>query len=285
MNKSNVDKNFWILGSILSIVLLPIVFVIGFALGVFYEGSMSLSQDNLSSWVTALATLSIAILTIILAKETWNLRNIQLQQIEQIRKDAIRPSINFELKSSSFSISYKDIYIVNNGTGSAHEIKFIIEGSNEKNNEIYNHLEKEFLKINIIKNGILSLGVNDSRSTHIFDFPSLHSKYGEDVLKTYISVTAYYKDIEGKEFKSKSEFDFSEYVGISKLGDEPLNTIAKSMKKIEDSMKNLNKGMSFKRFEVNTYNSKDREIENKEMKQHLEEQRKMIDTMNKKANN
>lgn len=266
MNKASTEKHFWVLGSILSLVFLPVIFITGFALGVFYEGSIGLAQDDFSSWITALATVSIAILTLVLAKETWSLRSVQLNQIEQVRKGAIQPSVSLAIKSSSVSISFKDVIIVNNGNGSAHEVKFLLEGGNPENDEIYDYLEAELLSLNILKSGISSLGVGEVRTSHVFDFHNLYGKFGDAVFRTYISVVISYKDIEGRELFSRAKIDFAEYIGVSRVGDNPMNSISESLKDIRKEIQKLTRGVSYKRFEVNTYTAKDRNDEARKRK-------------------
>ncbi len=276
----NNESKLWVLGSLFSIILLPTIFIAGLALGAFYQGSMSLSQDNLSSWVTALATVSIAVLTLVLAKETWSLRNIQLDQIEQIRKDAIRPAVDFIIKTNPASMMLMDVRISNTGSGTAHNIKFLIEGYNPVKAEIYGTIEKDLLKLNILKNGILSLGVNEKRTSFVFDFNELTRDYeNTDLFQTTFTVNISYEDTEGETFTSVAKLDFSEFLGISEIGEEPLMAMASSMKKIEGEIKTISKGMSSKRFEVNSYNSDDRKEENKLAKERREQQIKRMEAM------
>ena len=270
MQKKDQERTTWIIGSLLTLMLLPVIFIIGFALGAFYQGSMSLSQDTLSSWVSAIATISITVLTFVLARETWKLRKIQLTQIEGIRKDAIRPSVDFILKFDTSSLNLMLVDIVNNGSGSAHDIAFNFSGYND-NKEVYNYVETEFMKLNIIKNGILSLGTNEKRSSHVINFHELHSKYSKDSFETKINIAIYYKDIEGKLYNSKANIDFSEYVGIHRIGNPPIHDIASSLKKMESDIKKISNATSFKRLEINTYNSRDREIEKKKQDEYYEQ--------------
>ena len=91
------------------VLVVAIFFIMGFALGVSSQGLLAFGNDTLSAWVSAFATVCIALLTIFLAKETWELRRVQLSQIEQIRKDSIKPSVSLYLKSSPVSFNIIDI--------------------------------------------------------------------------------------------------------------------------------------------------------------------------------
>ena len=132
------EKALWVIGSIFVLLLAPIIFILGLITGVNIDHSITLTHDNLSSWVTAFATVVIAVLTIVLAKETWSLRNIQLTQIEQIRKDAIKPNVDFYLKSSPAAFNFIDVHIVNNGAGSAQNVTFGFENLNTKETKYFN---------------------------------------------------------------------------------------------------------------------------------------------------
>jgi hypothetical protein len=192
MKKIRDENALWVIGSIMALLSIPIIFILGLITGINIEGSITLSQDNMSSWVTAFATVVIAVLTIVLAKETWSLRNIQLIQIEQIRKDAIKPNVDLYLKSSPAAFNFIDVHIINNGTGSAQNVTFSFENKNTKESEIFKYVVSLFKKLNILNYGISSLGVNEKRSGFVLNFVELNKKYkdrnGPQILDSRISV-------------------------------------------------------------------------------------------------
>ena len=108
----------------MSVLVVAIFFLLGLSVGMSSQGLVAFGNDTLSAWVSAIATVVIALLTIFLAKETWELRRVQLSQIEQIRKDSIKPSVSLYLKSSPVSVNLIDIHIINDGRGTAQNIKF-----------------------------------------------------------------------------------------------------------------------------------------------------------------
>jgi cytochrome bd-type quinol oxidase subunit 2 len=67
-----------------------VAFVFGVFVGNTLPGPNIFSQDTLSSWVTAAATVMITVLTFILAVETWRLRAAQSAQIENLHRESIR---------------------------------------------------------------------------------------------------------------------------------------------------------------------------------------------------
>lgn len=273
MKKIRDEKALWVVGSIFVLLLAPIIFILGLIVGINIDHSITLTHDNLSSWVTAFATVVIAVLTIVLAKETWSLRNIQLTQIEQIRKDAIKPNVDFYLKSSPAAFNFVDVHIVNNGSGSAQNVKFDFENVNTKETEIFEYVVSLFQELNILKNGISSLGVNEKRSGFVLNFIELNKKYKDVIFETNIVVHISYEDIEGEEYSSKATMNFSEFLGITTLGgEEPLYKIADSFKKLQEEFSSLSKGNSTRKINVNTFTSKDREKAQEEMLKRYEKQ-------------
>jgi len=275
MKKIHDEKALWVIGSIIVLMLLPIIFIIGLIVGINVDSSSSLTQDNLSSWVAAFATVVIAVLTIVLAKETWSLRNIQLSQIEHIRKDSIKPNIDIYLKSSPAAFSFIDVHIINNGTGSAQNVTFSFENKNTKDTEIFEYVVSLFTKLNILNNGISSLGVNEKRSGFVLNFIELNQKYKDVIFETNIVVNIGYEDIEGDKYISKTTMNFSEFLGITELGGgDPLYKIASNIEKLQKDFNGFSKGNSTTKIKVDTYTAKDRKEVKDKMLKRIEEQRK-----------
>lgn len=261
MNKIARSKKNWILGSITVLILLPIVFITGLTIGINFRGSISLLQDNMSSWVTAIASVVIAMLTIVLAKETWELRLIQLSQIDQIRKDSIKPSISLFLKSTPFAINLIDVHIKNNGTGTAQNIKFTFKNANEDVQDVFMYLLEKLNKLVILDKGISSLGAGEHRTSFVFSFIELHEKFGDKALECITEVNLTFEDIEGEKYSSKSFFNFTEYKGISTIGDgDPLYKISSNLEKIQKDIGYFSSG--FHKLKTDIYTNEDREREN-----------------------
>lgn len=262
MNELVKSKGRWIIGgSITALLLLPTVFIAGLIAGVHIKESISLTMDSLSSWVSAIATVAIAILTIVLAKETWALRFIQLTQMEQIRKDSLKPSIGLYLKANpAAGFNFVDIHIANNGVGVAQNIKFIFKNINDDTQDVYECLLEQLNKLIILEKGINSLSPGEGRTSYVFSFIDLHQMFGERTMECVVEVIIEFEDIEGKKYSSKSFFNFAEYKGMSQLGDsEPLHRISKHLEKIQTDIGHLTSG--YKRIKADVYSSKDRQEE------------------------
>ncbi|HFD33199.1 MAG TPA: hypothetical protein ENJ28_10910 [Gammaproteobacteria bacterium] len=274
MKKFHDEKALWVVGSMIVLMLVPVVFIMGLIVGINIDSTATLTQDNLSSWVTAFATVVIAVLTIVLAKETWSLRNIQLSQIEHIRKDSIRPNIDLYLKSSPAAFNFVDVHVINNGSGSAQNVTFSFENRNTKDTEVFDYVVSLFTKLNILNSGISSLGINEKRSSFVLNFIELNQKYKDIIFETNIVVNISYEDIEGDKYTSKAIMNFSEFLGITELGGgDPMYKIASSIEKFQKDFNSFSKGSSSSKIKVDTYTAKDRKEAEEAMLKRIEEQR------------
>ena len=271
MKQSDEEKGRWIILSITMLLFVPLVFVIGLIFGLNIQGTVSFSQDTLSAWVTAFATVSIAVLTIVLAKETWALRIIQLNHIDQIRKDAIKPSVDLYLKNSPASFNFFDVHISNSGPGAAQNIHFTFNNGNTDAKNVYEFLLERFHKLAILRSGISSLGSGEKRSSYLFSFIELQQKFLEKSFDCVINIDIAFEDIEGTKYKSKACLNFSEYKGISELGGgDPLYKLSSSLGKIEVTLAGLAKGYAGHKMKVDVYDSTDRENERKALEESYE---------------
>ncbi len=275
MDKVAESQNRWVISSLLLIILLPIVFIIGIQVGISIEGSVSLSQDNLSSWVAALSTVVIAVLTIVLAKETWSLRLIQLSQIEEIRRSSIKPSIGLYLKQNPVGFNFIDVHIENNGSGIAQNVKFKFKNVNNSASDVFESLSKKISQLVILNDGISSLSSGEKRSSFLFSFIDLHSEFGDKALECIIEVDIKFKDIEGTKYSSKSLFNFAEYKGISQLGGgDSLRKISSHLEKMQKDIGHITSG--FKKIKTDVYTRKDRKIEEQEWEENIEQYQKKL---------
>ncbi|WP_156831308.1 hypothetical protein [Arhodomonas aquaeolei] len=273
MSKVSEIKGRWIVGSLSVLLMLPVVFIIGLVVGINIEDAISLSQDTMSSWVSAFATVTIAVLTIVLAKETWALRLIQLSQIEQIRKDTIKPSVNLFLKSSPAAFNFINLHVVNNGPGTAQNIRFRFINASPDTKDVFDYLLTELTKLVIMEKGISSLSSGEHRTSYVFSFIDLHEKFGEKALECITEVDITFEDTEGTKYQTRSFFNFTEYKGITELGGgDPLYKISSQLEKIQKEVGHFASG--FKKLKTDVYTSADREKEREELeRQWVEQQR------------
>ena len=254
----------------------PLIFILGLVFGSQMQLSNILTADSLSSWVTALATVSIAVLTFILAKETWYLRETQISQVNELRKESIRPNITITLKPSPVSFNQIIAEVQNFGKGIARNVRFFFKDRNGTNIEYgENPVVDSFLDIYIFSGGIASLGISQKIETFLFSFYDLRKKLPEeDIFSPQFHVEIAFEDVEGNAYYNEIEIDFHEYQGISSIGDAaPLNTIAQDITKLRQQFEQMTSS-SFKRLNVNTYNSNDRKEERERQQEKINQWRK-----------
>jgi hypothetical protein len=250
----------WSIGLLMVLVLLAAFALIGYFFGTRESGTDIVTQELLPVWVAALATVSIALLTIFLAKETWELRQIQLLQIDKIRKDSLKPSVNFVIKSSLASYQFMDVIIRNSGAGPALDIKFDFRSNENSDDEVFEFLQNEFKKLSMLEHGISSLLPNEFRTSYLFSFLNLGDRFKDKWFKCDINVDVYFQDIEGTEYHSVSTIYLSEYRGITELGGgDPVQKISSALEKIEKHIGHLTTG--FGKLKTDIYTSDDRRLE------------------------
>lgn len=265
-----MNKTAWALGTIMFILVLIIFFILGLSVGAGSQGSFTFTTDTISAWVAALATVTIAVLTIFLAKETWALRLMQLSQIEQIRKDSIKPSVNLFLKNAPIAFNFIDVHIVNNGMGVAQNIKFTFINKNNETQDVFDYLQEEYNKLTILKNGISSLGANENRLSYLFSFIELHKKFKEKALEYIAEVDIEFEDIEGQKYYSKSFLNFTEYKGVTELGGgDPIYKISTSLDKIQKDISHFASG--HKKIKADVYTKEDRDKKREERDKKMDE--------------
>jgi hypothetical protein len=270
---------------ILTVIILAVVTPLAFIGGMIFGGSLQtdfiLTADSLSSWVSAIATVSIAILTFILAKETWYLRAAQSEQLEQLRLDAIRPSVDFTFVTSKISMQFIELEIKNTGKGIAQNISFTFLDPETRETATDNAIISKIKKLGAVNTGIASLGVEQTYSSFLFSFFDVMREMGETAaFSTRFIVRISFADANGHSYENEVTIDTSEYDGVVEVGDgDPIHRISKNIEKIAQWAESLTRSAS-KRISVDTYNSKEREKEQMEWEKIREERQKQREQHN-----
>lgn len=264
MNNSKSERSLLPLIILSGIVVAPLIFIAGIILGSQIQLSNILTADSLSSWISAIATVSIAILTFVLAKETWYLRDAQIQQVNELRRENIRPNVSLAMLSSPVAINFKIVEIENLGKGIARNIKFSfcnVDGSELEEDPVVN----EFLQIHIFSSGISSLGIGQRIESFILSIHEIKSKLPNgDIFSPEFKIKIKFEDVEGSQYQNEIVISFKEFKGISIIGDRaPIHTISQDLKKLREQVERMTSS-SNKRLHVNTYTSADRIFEKAE---------------------
>lgn len=255
-------------------VVAPLLFILGLVVGNQLQGNSSLTADSISSWISAIATVAIAILTFILAKETWYLREAQIRQLEELKRENIRPNIGIQLESSSVGMNFVNVKVSNLGKGIARKvsIRFLDRTGNEVPNDVDVVVEK-FRKLAIFRQGIQSMGIGQEISSFVFSFIGLGKELNGEIFKPYLSIAIEFEDVEGNPYRNSFTIDFAQYEGISELGGDALHQMATEMKKIREQIGKIT-GRSGGKLGVDVFVSEDRKAELEATQKWIEEQNK-----------
>ena len=277
MDFINDNKRSSIVLIVLAISSTALAFVLGILVGNTIPGPKTFSQDTLSSWVTAAATVMITVLTLILAVETWRLRAAQSAQIQNLQRESIQPSVSLSLSSNAAGIHFMDAKVANTGKGIAKKIKFSFrDRGGSPAIEALAPIIRPFKKLAMFEHGIESLGVGQELSSFVFSFLELESEIGQDVFSPYLDVVISYEDVEGHPYTNSFAVDFIQFKGMSKLGSSQAEVISTEIKKFREIFENS--GNSNKRLNVDVYDSKDRKIEAEQVQARLAEIKRQRDT-------
>ena len=272
---------------LIGVVVAPLIFIAGLIFGTELNTAIVLTSDSLSSWVGAIATVSIAVLTFILAKETWHLRISQIAQLNEIRKESMRPNVVVSLQPSMVSITFWDVIIQNLGKGIAQNVKFSFKNTDGSNaTEENNHLVKVFNKLTLFENGCSSLGLGQTIKSFLLGFGDLERDVGEDnVFNQRIRLEIYFEDAEGAPYKNSLDIDFADIKGISTLGGatDPIYSVFKEIEKLRKVFEPVFKSGN-KRLKVDSYNTDDRAIEREQQIEREEEYLAQIEKRNSTVN-
>lgn len=259
-------------------VLAPLLFFLGLLVGNQLQGNSYLTADSISSWLSAIATLAIAILTFILAKETWYLREAQIRQLEELKRENVRPNIGVQLESSSVGMNFVNVKVSNLGKGIARKvsIKFLDHTGNEVPENADVVVEK-FRKLAIFRQGIQSMGIGQEISSFVFSFLDLGKELNGDIFKPQLNIAIEFEDVEGNPYSNSFTIDFAQYEGISELGGDALYQMATEIKKIREQLGKVT-GRSGGKLGVDIFDSKDRKAELIATKEWIEEQKRTQDS-------
>lgn len=271
---------FWVVAGIASSTLF---FVFGVFIGNALPRANMFAQDTLSSWVTSAATVVITVLTFILAVETWRLRAAQTQQILNLHRESIQPSVSLALNNNAAGIHFMDAVVKNTGKGIAKNLRFKFLNQNGSlptaNDE---PIIKVFKKLAMIEHGVDSLGVGQELSSFVFSFLQLSNEIGQDIFSPYLNILISYEDVEGNRYTNSFSMNFIQFKGMSKLGNGPAEIISSEIKMLRKALEKVSG--SNQRLGVDVYSARDRGIEAEEHRLWIEQQIRAQENRNDQTN-
>ena len=230
----------WIhtLTAIIVLLAFTVAFILGVSIGAGSQGEIEFTKDTLSSWVASVSTFWIAILTIVIAKDSRDMRLLQTKQIESARKLAMRPNIDIQLKSSSADVNSIEIQIVNNGNGVARNIKFEFENEDTNAEDVYLFVQGKIEKLSMLSQGLGSLAAGENRVSYLFNGYQIAAAH-QNIFEYKSKVLIRFEDLEGEGFTSFSWLSYGEFEGRS-LSPTPIMKVSENLEKIEQALNNRN---------------------------------------------
>jgi hypothetical protein len=217
-----------------------LLFILGVAFGANFGNKEELIGGSISDWLTATATVTVTALTFILAKESWKLRILQAAQVRELQFDSIRPNIYLGLEGSSAGKRFVHVRIENIGKGIARDVTFRFYARDRRElSQKDDKVADQFFKLSIFRNGIGSIGVNQTISSFLFYLPHLSRELDGKLFETYLCIQVKFHDIEGRVYESEFIVDFAEFQGISEIVRNPIDDISTELKAIREQLSNL----------------------------------------------
>jgi hypothetical protein len=193
----------------------------------------------LFSFVVAGATVFYAILTRRLVDETRRMRAIQSD-----------PHIAVWIESHEASLNFIMLVIENIGFGPAYDIHLSADPDFEADHG--HHLSQ----IGIFEHGIPFMAPGQKITFYLTSLLGQIDEIQKPHTKFRFTVTAKYKSATNGESEQQYRIDFLHLLGLSTLGDPPLQSIADNIEKIKDSLERIQSGSS--RLKVDFYSTEDR---------------------------
>ena len=256
-----------------ALAVVTLVFIGGVIVGSLLPSSVTAAPDSLSSWVSALSTAVVCVLTIVLAIETWRLRAAQTRQIAELMLENIRPNVSVELTASHVGMNIMNVRVVNSGKGIARRISFVFLNRDGLPATPENEpIVKVFHKLAMFRLGIQSLGIGQELKSFLFSFFALGGEIQQDIFKPFVNIKIQFEDVEGNQYFNIFTIDFAQYEGVSQVGGDSLHQLASEVKTIREHFARF--GGAGQRLAVDIFNSTDRSEEDRQAEMYLEELRR-----------
>ena len=175
------------------------------------------------NWITLVFSGLVTLSTIVYAILTWML----VGETKTLRKSETEPALAVYLNVSDRWINALDIIVENCGKGMAKEIRWEFSPT-------LDNINKENLGIRHVR--LFENLPQLAPSQKIKCFFGLASELFADPVLPIIEVKAFYKSDNNEEIVSSFLLDASQFYGIRSLGEDPVESSAKSIKKISEAL-------------------------------------------------
>ena len=180
--------------------------------------------------IVALSTVVYAFLTASLTRET-----------KKMRKSQTEPKVSVYLQQNPVAVGFFDLIVKNIGLGPAYNVTFdVLEEFEVKKG-------RKLSDIDFIHEGINYMPPDYSIETF---FLSVSGDQYYEIIDKNIKIKVMYKNSEGKVLSETIKLNMSQFKGIQRLGDDPINKIAQSIEHIQKDINRLSTGFSSLKVEV-----------------------------------
>lgn len=199
------------------------------------------------SGVVAFATVAYVVLTTLLVRET-----------RAVRRAGAEPHVSVYAEPSERTSAFFDLVIANVGSGSAYDLRFSLE-------EEWTILPNEELsQIGLIKDGIGYLAPGQR-----FRFIVAHgSGLFKEGVQSWFRLHVGYRDVFGRHRDETFPIDFRPYRGMTSVGEDPEQKLAKAVDEIAKSARSVT---SYNKLRVALWTQEDLDRERVEREKRREE--------------
>lgn len=180
---------------------------------------MSEAVGMLFSAIVTFSTLVGSALALLLLRETRKMRQAQTD-----------PKIDVSYEVREEYIAHVDVVVRNIGLGGAYDVRFeLAPVAADAETEA---LLAELIQINFIRSGLRYLSPGQQARSF---FTNVSVDYRRK-LNCAIKVTARYRNDQGRDFEDEYCIDFSELIGLRRVGEPPLHMMAKSLEALQEDV-------------------------------------------------
>jgi hypothetical protein len=211
---------------------------------------MSELFDSLNKNSGALSALFSAVVTVATVVYAWLTAKL-VQETRQMRQVQTEPRVQVTYRVSEAWINFLNISIGNIGLGPAYDITFSIKSEFESKGAA--ELLQKLNQLASFSRGLTYLGPAQEFSSF---WTSLVEGDSSKVDSRFV-ITCTYRSVTGTSYSHDCIVDLSELKGSSRVGDPPLQTIAKYVEQLSKDVRQISQG----RLDVDVYTSENRDSE------------------------
>ena len=189
--------------------------------------------DWLNSNSSAMNAILAAMLVVITGVYAYLTRR-QVLESKELREMTIRPALVVTAEIHEIHINIINLRVENIGGGSARKIRL------RTSREFMIGNDRSLNEVGFFKREIPLLGPGRNIETFLANAFDHHNLLQQEPLE----VTAEYEDATGRKIDASFLIDFAAFENLRRVGEAPLYTIAESIKKLQESIRNLSNGMN-----------------------------------------